>query len=124
MKAFRRIALVFTLTGLAAPALAQDIPTEVGQCVKTTIEEIASRLEGMPDSGDAVIYANGVYGVSYEVVTGLRMSRAGDPVELCLTALPQDCPPGDDRGKLYSATNLKNNESWELPDAQHMCGGA
>lgn len=124
MKAFRRIALVFTLAGLAAPALAQDIPTEVGQCVKTTIEEIASRLEGMPDSGDAVIYANGVYGISYEVVTGLRMSRAGDPVELCLTALPQDCPPGDDRGKLYSATNLKNNESWELPDAQHRCGGA
>ncbi|MHB1104068.1 MAG: hypothetical protein ACYC0C_15095 [Devosia sp.] len=112
------------LAALTTPVLAQEIPTEIGQCVRTTIAEIASRLEGAPDSGDAVLYANGVYGVSYEVVTGLRMSRAGDPIELCLTALPQDCPPGDERGKIYSATNLKNDESWELPDAQHMCSGA
>lgn len=122
MKASLSIAALFA--GLAAPALAQDIPAAVGACVKTTIEEIGSRLEGVPDSGDAVLYANGIYGVSYDVVTGLRMSRTGDPVELCLVALPQDCPPGDERGKIYSATNLKNNERWELPDAQHMCGGA
>lgn len=114
-------ALIVTL---AAPVLAQEVPTDVGQCVKTTIAEIASRLEGVPDSGDVVAYANGIYGVSYDVVTGLRLSRAGDPVELCLTALPENCPPGDDRGKLYGATNLRNGESWELPDAGHMCGGA
>lgn len=118
------LSIAALVAGLAGPAVAQDIPTTVGECVRTTIKEIASRLEGMPDSGDAVAYANGLYGVSYDVVVGLRMSRAGDPVELCLVALPEDCPPGDERGKLYSATNLKNNESWELPDAQHMCGGA
>lgn len=124
MKPIRRAVVVFALAGLGAPAIAQEVPTEVGQCVRTSIERIGSRLEGMPDSGDAVAYANGISGVSYDVVTGLRLSRAGDPVELCLTALPQDCPPGDDRGKLYRATNLKNSESWELPDAAHMCGGA
>lgn len=121
----RLICLFATLmAALATPAHAQDIPSDVGQCVRTSIEEITSRLEGVPDSGDVVVYANGIVGVSYDVVTGLRMSRAGDPVELCLTALPQDCPPGDERGKVYSATNLKNDESWELPDASHMCGGA
>jgi hypothetical protein len=112
------------IAAFATPADAQEIPTDVGQCVKTTITDIGSRLEGVADSGDAVAYANGVYGVSYDVVTGLRLSREGDPVELCLTAIPEDCPPGDDRGKLYGATNLRNNESWELPDAEHMCGGA
>ena len=112
------------LAAIACPALAQDVPLAVGECVTTSIEEITSRLDGVPDSGDAVVYANGVYGVSYDVVVGLRMSRAGDPVELCLVALPEDCPPGDERGKVYGATNLDNGERWELPDSQHMCGGA
>jgi hypothetical protein len=48
----------------------------------------------------------------------------GDKVELCLVALPEDCPPGDDRGKLYAATNERTGESWEMLDAVHMCGGA
>jgi hypothetical protein len=48
----------------------------------------------------------------------------GDSVKLCLIFIPEDCPPGDDRGRFYRATNLRNGESWELPDSQHMCGGA
>jgi hypothetical protein len=109
---------------MPASAHAQDVPTEVGQCVETSIKEIISRLEGMPDSGDAVVYANDLYGVSYEQVDALRNSQVGDPVKLCLTALPTDCPPGDERGKVYSALNERTKESWELPDAEHMCGGA
>lgn len=120
----RPLLIVMLVAAAAGPALAQDVPTEVGDCVRTSIEEIASRLEGAPESGDAVLYANGIYGVSYDVVVGLRLSRPGDPVELCLVSLPEDCPPGDERGKIYSATNLDNGESWELPDSQHMCGGA
>jgi len=108
----------------AAPALAAAKPTAVGQCVHTTIKAKESRLEGMPDSGDAVVYANGLYGVSYERVPGLRTARAGDRVRLCLTSVPQDCPPGDERGKTYKATDLRTQKSWELPDAEHMCGGA
>ena len=31
---------------------------------------------------------------------------------------------GDERGRVYSGTNLRTRGSWQLPDAQHMCGGA
>jgi hypothetical protein len=54
----------------------------------------------------------------------LHSARVGDKVQLCLTSLPQDCPPGDVRGKVYKATDLRTGKSWELPDAEHMCGGA
>jgi hypothetical protein len=38
--------------------------------------------------------------------------------------LPTNCPPGDHRGKLYTTTNLRTEEAWTLPDAEHGCGGA
>ena len=88
------------------------------------IASLGSRLEGSPDSGSAVNYANNLYGVSYEVVDAVRSSRVGDPVMLCLVSLPQNCPKGDERGKVYSATNLRTKQGWSLPDAEHMCGGA
>ena len=78
----------------------------------------------MADSGDAVEYANGGYGVSYDRVPALHSAHKGDKVTLCLTSLPQDCPKGDERGKTYKATDLRTHKSWELPDAEHMCGGA
>src|SRR5262245_29283940 len=34
------------------------------------------------------------------------------------------CPPGDDRDKVYRATNLGAGESWEASDSQHSCRGA
>jgi hypothetical protein len=43
---------------------------------------------------------------------------------LCLTGIPDECPPGDDRGKTYKATNLRTKKSWEAMDSEHMCGGA
>ncbi len=101
-----------------------NVPREVGRCVDTQIAELGSRLKGVPDSGSAIGYANGLYGVSYELVGALTRSRVGDPVRLCLVAIPEDCPPGDDRGKVYAAVNGRTKERWELPDAEHMCGGA
>ncbi len=38
---------------------ADNLPRAVGQCRTTTIKQVGSRLEGMPDSGSAVSYANG-----------------------------------------------------------------
>ncbi|MFZ2030293.1 MAG: hypothetical protein WAU68_08295 [Vitreimonas sp.] len=96
----------------------------VGDCAETTVREIASRLEGAPNSGSAVTYANGVYQVSYDMIDGITHSRVGDPIHLCLVSLPQNCPPGDDRGKVYQATNTRTHETWSAPDAEHMCGGA
>ena len=104
-------------------AKADDLPTEIGACSETTIEDIGYRL-GDPDSGSAISYANGGGQVSYDTIPEIHRSRVGDPVRLCLVSIPEDCPPGDDRGKVYSATNLRTGESWEAPNSQHSCGGA
>jgi len=110
---------------LPLPALAADkVPTKPGRCVATSIKEIASRLEGAADSGSAIVYGNDIYGVSYDMIPEITHSKVGDKVELCLVSLPENCPKDDDRGKIYAAFNLRTNEFWELPDAEHMCGGA
>lgn len=109
-----------------------DLPTRVGQCTITRITEISTRLGGqlkkpegqLVDPGSAVNYANQGYQVSYSFVPELAGSRVGDRILLCLASIPTDCPPGDDRGRTYSATNLRTGGSWLLPDAQHTCGGA
>ena len=88
------------------------------------MKEVRSRLEGSPQSGSAILYANGGAQVSYDVVRGIRRSRPGDRVRLCLVSKPQGCPPGDDRGRVYRARNLRTGDAWELPNSQHSCGGA
>lgn len=122
------IALVVSGLSLGLAAVGAGEASAAGmrlhQCVTTRITLLGSRLEGAPDSGSFVKYANGVPGVSYEREPALRRSRVGDPVRLCLTSLPKDCPKGDERGKMYAATNLRTGARWELPDAEHMCGGA
>jgi uncharacterized protein len=104
------------------------LPTEIGQCVNTTIVEITSRFQADinadPTDGSAVNFANGGHQVSYEKEPPLIHSRVGDPVLMCLVEIPQDCPPGDDRGRIYTTTNLRTQESWTLSDSQHSCGGA
>jgi hypothetical protein len=72
-----------------------------------------------------VSYANGGYRVSQpSFVPAIAESRGGDKVLLCLVSIPKNCPPEDDRGRLYSGTNLRTGGSWLLPDSIHMCGGA
>ena len=105
-------------------------PTRPGTCAYTHVRQVTQRLEDgvthrvIPDSGSAVQFANGLYQVSYDQVAAVNASRRGDAVWICLMTLPQNCPPGDDRGKLYTTTNLRTEESWTLADAQHVCGGA
>jgi hypothetical protein len=106
------------------PTDTSQIPVRVGMCVQTVIASLGSRLDGAPESGSAIVYANNIYGVSYDVIAAIRNSRVGDPVALCLVSVPQDCPKGDERGKVYSAMNLRTKQGWSLPDAEHMCGGA
>jgi hypothetical protein len=104
-------------------ASAGPLPTEVGGCTETSIKEVTTRL-GTPDSGTVVQYANGLIQISYETIAPATRSKPGDKVNVCLISVPGNCPPGDDRGKIYKATNLRTNESWEAPDSQHSCGGA
>ncbi|MCL4310304.1 MAG: hypothetical protein M1340_08355 [Actinobacteria bacterium] len=104
------------------------LPARVGQCSITTITNIGTRLTSggvpVPNSGITIMYANGGYQVSYDLSPSVSDWRVGDQVQLCLVSLPSNCPPGDDRGKLYKATNLRTNESWQAYDSEHSCGGA
>jgi hypothetical protein len=104
------------------------LPTRVGACVATTIESVETRLldgsKPVPDSGSAVRFANGGYQVSYETVPAIEESRNGDRVRMCFISTPLNCPPGDNRGKVYYTTNLRTKKSWKLPDSEHACGGA
>lgn len=121
-----------------APHVVSSVPegasstllTLVGQCATTTVAEVGQRLEDeqtgrpIPNSGSQIFYANGGLQVSYDMLKGIEDSHAGDEVKLCLVSVPTNCPPGDDRGKVYAATNLRTGESWQASDAEHECGGA
>jgi uncharacterized protein len=106
----------------------ETLPNHIGQCTITKVASISTRfgeeLKPEADDGTAVSFANGGQQVSYSYEPDVAKSHIGDEVLLCLVSVPKDCPPGDDRGKIYSATNLKTMGSWLLPDAQHSCGGA
>ena len=106
------------------------LPTVVGQCDGTTITQIGTRLTDgstgnpIPGTGSAIWYADGGYQVSYDTVQGIADSQIGDHVNLCLVSIPTNCPIGDNRGRVYQATNLRTGENWEASDAEHSCGGA
>jgi hypothetical protein len=111
------------------PALAAP-PAKVGDCTQTRISVLAHRLEDgithkqIAGSGSAVNFANGFYQVSYDELPEIGHARRGDPVLICLVSIPTHCPKGDDRGKIYTTTDLRTVESWTLPDSEHSCGGA
>lgn len=96
----------------------------VGHCMRDKIKSNGSRFRNDPLSGTSVDYVSGHYGVSYGTIPQVFRSKPNDEVILCLQSVPTGCPPGDDRGKIYSAHNLRTNESWALQDSQHGCGGA
>jgi hypothetical protein len=96
----------------------------IGACTLTTVSYVGWRAEGIPSSGSTIRYANGLWQVSYIEIAGIDHSRIGDSVRLCLTDVPQACPPGDGRGLTYKGTNLRTRESWSALNSEHSCGGA
>jgi uncharacterized protein len=122
----------YRLSLLEGKPLVNDLPTAVGACTKTKIAEITTRFgdelkrpaTSDVDAGSAVNYANDGHQVSYSYDEALAASAVGDDVILCLISVPRDCPAGDDRGRVYSATNLRTKGFWIMPDSQHSCGGA
>jgi hypothetical protein len=115
---------------IPSPANSAPPPTQVGQCADTFIQRTGTRLvEGaagtpVPGSGTGVKLTNGIYLVSYDEIPQLRIAQAGDKVKLCLLHIPENCPPGDNRGRIYSLLNYRTNGYVEMPDSQHKCGGA
>jgi hypothetical protein len=73
------IAIVAVLAVRGQQARAEELPTVVGECSETTIEDIGYRL-GDPDSGSAISYANGGGQVSYDTIPEIHRSQIGDPV--------------------------------------------
>ena len=84
--------LAFLSLAICDPARAGDLPKRVGECVKTTIKSIETRLvdgstnKPIPGSGSAVNFENGGYQVSYDTVPAIEHSKAGDPVRMCLVS--------------------------------------
>ncbi|SMX59073.1 Conserved hypothetical protein [Bradyrhizobium sp. ORS 285] len=123
---------VATPVAAAAPVMV-DNPSKVGECAERTIASISTRMnDRLParqpkpakDGGSFVQYTNKTTQVSYEWSAALAHSNVGDRVRICLVSIPKDCPPGDDRGRVYETTNLRTNEAWTMPDDPHTCGGA
>jgi hypothetical protein len=123
------IAAALALIAVAggASGASERLPTIPGTCVLATIASVETRLmdgsKPIRGSGSAVVFANKGYQVSYEEIPEISASRRGDRVYMCLMQIPRGCPPGDNRGCIYTTTNLRTMQSWTLPDAEHMCGG-
>ena len=124
-------ATIAALSVIGANASAgEPLPAGIGQCSRTAIAWIGTRLEdgrtGRPilGSGSSIRFENGGHQVSYDTVPQITASRIGDPVTMCLVLIPRNCPPGDNRGRVYQTINLRTHQSWQLSDSQHNCGGA
>ncbi len=115
----------------------------VGACAETTITKIAGRFDeplsptpfklgekldeyGEPimDQGVHVLYLNGAEQIDSAWNAAVAHSKLGDPVRLCTVWKPKKCPPGDDRGRIYKATNLRTKKTWQMSESWHSCGGA
>jgi hypothetical protein len=106
--------------------------------VVTSVSHGCSKADSMGKSNDpddawscagalssGISYANGKGQVGgYANVPAMENSRIGDRVRLCLVSFLTGCPAGDDRGREYTATNLRTHNRWKKFDASHMCGGA
>ena len=95
-----------------------------GDCEETRIDEVGYRLDDAPGSGSSVLFADGISLTGYDTVPAIAQSRVGDRVRVCLSSIPTQCPPGDDRGRIYGVVNRRTGGQWERADSQHSCGGA
>lgn len=112
-----------------AGPLPSALPKTPGHCALTAVKRVANRLEDgeghfVAGSGSAIEETNGGDQVSYDQILAVDTARRGDGVVLCLVSLPQDCPKGDDRGKVYAGGDMRTLRAWSLSDSEHMCGGA
>ena len=108
------------------PPESRAMPAREGECARSRISATGGRIEGDTafSSGTSVGFAEGGSQVSTDGVPGIVASRPGDPVLVCFTALPKRCPPGDDRGRSFTTTNLRTGRNWSAWDSEHRRGGA
>jgi hypothetical protein len=119
---------------LLLPALAfaevtanDPLPAKILTCGGSIIKEIETGpppARGELSTGSYVAFNNGGTTVGYDTPDAVRSSKVGDHVLVCLVYIPKDCPPGDNRGRVYSVTNLRTLQVWSGADSKHACGGA
>ena len=120
------------------PATAAFPPSRVGTCSESFV--LSKRFRMVPSPGDQdyqrttdpfgkeviISLTNGLRLFSGEGDDSILSSAfaAGHRVRACLQSLPQNCPPGDDRGKRYRFVDLQTGARAEGVDSWHLCGGA
>jgi hypothetical protein len=90
--------------------------TEPG-CERTRVNTLGNRIAGRPGTGTTVNFSNGLFLTSYSDVPSANALRKGDPVTVCLISTPPDCPPGDDRGKVYEVRFIGG--TFQMPNSSH-----
>ena len=85
----------------------------VGDCAITTIMRITTRLDrtSAHDTGSAIVYANGVSGVSYEYVPPLHTSRIATRSGYVWSQSLTTIRPAT-TGQEYQATHLRTGNHW------------
>ncbi len=103
-------------------------PMKIGQCVKTKVSGISSRLQGEAGSGSWIGFKNGAQIVSYEMVAEIENSKVGDLVKVCRqkpdSGIYEACPSGgnkDEYAVLYSVYNFRTKEAFSGASLSHMC---
>lgn len=124
MKRLIELTIAFGMITLETVAQAAPLPRQIGKCSNTFIQEVTTRLEGAPGSGSNIFFTNGGRQVSYDTIPAIEQSKPGHTVKVCLQSIPSNCPPGDNRGRIYRTLNYNTGKGWTLPDSQHFCGGA
>lgn len=132
-------AVLMAVEGLAmAAARAEAPPRSEGTCSSTTVESKRFRMARSPgDPGytpsdnpagkEVLISLNngiGVYAGDGDAFILSPHFASGHPVTLCLIEVPKHCPPGDNRGKIYTLTDRKTGRTVRGIDSWHLCGGA
>lgn len=121
-------------------ARAVYLPQSVHSCSDLTIDKKLTRFEGAtPGEAGGEVIVGMEHNLGFYVISVDGMSETenadkymyntedfaeGDEVNVCLDSIPDDCPPGDDRGKTYTITNYKNDKSFTGTPDWHSCGGA
>ena len=136
------VAIAALMIGTPAMAEPHEVKVRPPVCETVTVAKVypgcaksEAMGEGVRADGDAwgcsgagaggIDYTNGKHqNGEYANVPAMEASRPGDRVRLCLVSKMVNCPPGDDRGHVYTALNLRTHGKWRKPDSSHSCGGA
>ena len=107
----------------------KPLPAAIGRCAETIVTKVVRRPYEKDDPaavnfGSAIRYKNGGGQISSEQNAGIDASMPGDRVQICLVALPYNCPRGDKRGAVYHTLNMRTGQEWDAPNSEHACGGA